>query len=73
MELRRWKAFLRLNGETLVESDEDILNEFKGFIQALKSVGIDYSVVVNVERGETETLKSAEHGPSITSRPSRGR
>jgi hypothetical protein len=70
MERRRWKAFLRLNGETLVESDEDILNEFKGFIQALKRVGIDYSVVVNVERGETETLKSAEHRSSITRRPS---
>jgi hypothetical protein len=55
LEIRRWKAFLRLNGETLVEHDQDILNEFKGFVQALKRVGIEYSIIVNVE-GETESL-----------------
>ncbi len=56
MEIRRWKAFLRLTGETLVDRDEDILDEFKGFVQALKRVGIDYSIVVNVEEGKTEHL-----------------
>ena len=56
MEIRRWKAFLRLNGETLVERDEDILNEFKEFVQALKRVGIDYSIIVNVEGGKTQLL-----------------
>ena len=71
MEIRRWKAFLRLEGETLVERDEDILNEFKGFVQALKRVGIDYSIVVNVEEGKPERLTgrpkqaaSMTHGPS---------
>jgi len=56
LEIRRWKAFLRLTGETLVDRDEDILDEFKGFVQALKRVGIDYSIVVNVEEGKTKHL-----------------
>ncbi|HYY92512.1 MAG TPA: hypothetical protein VE955_11040 [Candidatus Dormibacteraeota bacterium] len=56
MEIRRWKAFLRLKGETLVERDEDILDEFKEFVQALKRVGIDYSIIVNVEGGKTQLL-----------------
>jgi hypothetical protein len=74
LEIRRWKAFLRLNGETLVERDEDILNEFKGFVQALKRAGIDYSVVVNVEEGGIERLASrARQDPSITSSPSPGK
>jgi hypothetical protein len=45
-----------LNGETLVERDEDILDEFKEFVQALKRVGIDYSIIVNVEGGKTQVL-----------------
>jgi hypothetical protein len=66
MEIRRWKAFLRLNGETMVERDEDILNEFKGFVQSLKRAGIDYSVVVNVEEAGTESFTNrAQPGPSI--------
>jgi hypothetical protein len=74
LEIRRWKAFLRLNGETLVERNEDILNEFKGFVQALKRAGIDYSVVVNVEEDGIEHLGSrTRHGPSISSSPSPGK
>ncbi|HYY92823.1 MAG TPA: hypothetical protein VE955_12615 [Candidatus Dormibacteraeota bacterium] len=45
-----------MNGETLVERDEDILDEFKEFVQALKRVGIDYSIIVNVEGGKTQVL-----------------
>lgn len=45
-----------MNGETLVDRDEDILNEFKEFVQALKKVGIDYSIIVNVEGGKTQIL-----------------
>ena len=52
MEIRRWKAFLRLTGETLADRDDEILNEFTGFVQALKRVGIDYSIVVTVEEGQ---------------------
>ena len=71
MEIRRWKAFLRLEGETLVERDEDVLNEFRGFVQALKRAGIEYSIVVNVEESKPEKLPgrprqaaSMTHGPS---------
>lgn len=56
MEIRRWKAFLRLTGETLAERDDEILDEFKGFVQALKRVGIDYSIVVTVEDGLSRQL-----------------
>lgn len=52
MKIRKWKAFMRLSGETLVDSDADILNEFKGFVLALKRVGIEYSLVVNVDKTE---------------------
>lgn len=58
MEPRRWKAFLRLTGQTLVDNEDDILNEFKGFVSVLDKVGIDYSIIVNVERGRTERLSS---------------
>ncbi len=68
MIVRRWKAFLRLNGETLVDREEDVLNEFKGFVQALKRVGIDYSIVVDVERVDNEHYSERPlQGPSITS------
>ena len=66
MEVRRWKAFLRLTGETLVERDEDVLNEFKGFVQALKRVGIDYSIIINVEGRRAGTLtRQARQGASM--------
>ncbi len=54
LENRRWKAFLRLTGETMVERDDEILDEFKGFVNALKRVGVDYSIIVNVEGGRKE-------------------
>ena len=54
LENRRWKAFLRLTGETMVEKDDEILDEFKGFVNALKRVGVDYSIIVNVEGGRKE-------------------
>ena len=56
MQSRRWKAFLRLKGETLVDSDQDIVDEFSMFVQQLKRVGVDYSIIVNVEGGRTQRL-----------------
>jgi hypothetical protein len=71
LENRRWKAFLRLRGETLVEKDDEILNEFKGFVDALKQAGVDYSIIVNVEGGpgerflgQTQTIRAAAHAPA---------
>ena len=53
METRKWKAFLRMNGETTVDSP-DILIEFKAMVEYLKSVGVDYSIVVQVEADQAE-------------------
>lgn len=78
MGMRRWKAFLRLEGETSVEKDEDIMNEFKGFVQALNRAGIDYSIVVNEEVDQPEKLAgrpkqaaSMTHGTSYDKRTER--
>jgi len=54
METRRWKAFLRMNGETPVDTSQEILMQFKIIVDYLKFIGIDYSMVVQVEAGQTE-------------------
>ena len=54
MEARKWKAFLRMNGETAVESSQDILIEFKAMVEYLKCIGVDYSMVVQVEAGQAD-------------------
>jgi hypothetical protein len=54
MEIRKWKAFLRISGETTVDTSQDILAEFKAMVEYLKHIGVDYSMVVQVEAGEKE-------------------
>jgi hypothetical protein len=54
METRKWKAFLRMNGETTVDSSHDILTEFKAMVEYLKSIGVDYSMFVQVEADHAE-------------------
>ena len=54
METRKWKAFLRMSGETTVDSSPDILIEFKAMVKYLKSIGVDYSIVVQVEADQPE-------------------
>jgi hypothetical protein len=54
METRKWKAFLRMNGETSVDTDQDILIEFKAMVEYLKWIGVDYSIIVQVEAGQKE-------------------
>jgi len=54
METRKWKAFLRMNGETTVDSSPDILIEFKAMVEYLKSIGVGYSIVVQVEADQPE-------------------
>src|SRR6266566_474391 len=58
METRRWKAFLRMNGETTDDTSQDILTEFKAMVEYLKWIGVDYSMVVQVEAGQTERSQS---------------
>src|SRR5438552_18373300 len=78
LENRRWKAFLRLTGETMVERDDEILDEFKGVVKALKRVGGDYSIIVNVEGGREESflggtgpIGATEHSPPSSRRRNR--
>jgi len=54
METRKWKVFLRMNGETIVDTDQDILTEFKVMVEYLKWIGVDYSMAVQVEAGRAE-------------------
>ncbi len=54
METRKWKAFLRMSGETTVDSSPDILIELKAMVKYLKSIGVDYSIVVQVEADQPE-------------------
>jgi hypothetical protein len=54
METRKWKAFLRMNGETTVASSQDILTEFKAMVEYLKSTDVDYSIFVQVEADQAE-------------------
>jgi len=68
METRKWKAFLRMNGETTVDSSPDILIEFKAMVEYLKSIGVDYSIVVQVEadqpeRSQTLAMEQAPRRP----------
>jgi hypothetical protein len=45
---KKWMAFLRLKGETQAK-EEDILNEFSGFVQSIRDVDVDYNVIVFIE------------------------
>jgi hypothetical protein len=54
VETRKWKAFLRMNGETSVDSSHDVLTEFKAMVEYLKSIGVDYSIFVQVEADQAE-------------------
>ncbi len=60
METRRWKAFLRMNGETTVDTSQDVLTEFKVMVEYLKCIGVDYSMVVQVEAGQTERSRTLD-------------
>ena len=64
MENRKWKAFLRMTGETTV-AGEDILTQFKAMVEYLKWIGVDYSMVVQVEADQTGRSQSLalEHTP----------
>jgi hypothetical protein len=58
METRKWKAFLRMNGETTVDTSREILSEFKAMVEYLRCIGVDYSMVVQVEAGPTERSRT---------------
>jgi hypothetical protein len=45
----RWTAYMKLKGQTWARREEEILDEFDGFVQSLRSVGVDYNIIVMVE------------------------
>ena len=47
-----------MKGETTVNSTPDILTEFKAMVEYLKSIGIDYSMVVQVEADQSERSRT---------------
>jgi hypothetical protein len=44
---KKWTAFLRLKGET--QAEEEMLDEFSGFVQSIRGVDVDYNVIVFIE------------------------
>ena len=47
-----------MTGETTVDASEDILTEFKAMVEFLKWIGVDYSMVVQVEAGQTDPSRT---------------
>jgi hypothetical protein len=45
----RWTAYMKLKGQTWARKEEEILDEFDGFVQSLRGVGVDYNIIVMVE------------------------
>jgi hypothetical protein len=44
----RWTAYMKLKGQTWARREEEILDEFDGFVQSLRGAGIDYNIIVMV-------------------------
>ena len=58
MENYKWTAFMKLKGQTWGRREEEILDEFDGFVQSLRGVGVDYNIIVMVEGGVPRQLHS---------------
>jgi hypothetical protein len=58
VENYRWTAFMKLKGETWALREKEILDEFDGFVQSLRGVGVDYNIIVMVEGGVPRQLHS---------------
>ncbi|TMI26596.1 hypothetical protein E6H30_03375 [Candidatus Bathyarchaeota archaeon] len=54
----KWTAFLKLKGQTSLRNEEEILDEFDGFVQSLQRVGVDYNIIVMVEGKAPRQLHS---------------
>jgi hypothetical protein len=52
----KWTAYMKLKGQTWSRREEDVLDEFEGFVQSLRGVGVDYNVIVKVEGGVPRQL-----------------
>jgi len=61
LENYSWTAFLRLKGQTWARRQEEILDEFDGFVQSLRSAGVDYNIIVKVKGKAPRQLDSDYH------------
>ena len=58
VENYRWTAYMKLKGQTWARKEEEILDEFDGFVQSLRGVGVDYNIIVMVEGRAPRQLHS---------------
>ena len=63
IENYRWTAYMKLQGHTLARREEEILDEFDGFVQSLRGLGVDYDIIVKVEGGVPRQLHSPHNTP----------
>ena len=63
MESYRWTAYMKLKGHILARREEEILDEFDGFVQSLRGLGVDYDIIVKVEGGVPRQLHSPYNTP----------
>jgi hypothetical protein len=66
----KWTAYLKLKGQTWARKKDEILDEFEGFVQSLRGVGVDYNIIVLVEGKAPRELRSEssvrEHSPKVS-------
>jgi hypothetical protein len=55
---KKWRAFLRLKGETWTSKREETVREFVGLVQFLRGVDVDYNLIVFVEDEGSRVLHS---------------
>ena len=63
IESYKWTAFLKLKGKTSLRNEEEILDEFDGFVQSLRGVAVDYNIIVLVEGKAPRQLHSEYNTP----------
>ena len=56
----RWTAYMKLKGQTWARREDEILEEFEGFVQSLRGVDVDYNIIVMVEGKAPRQIRSED-------------
>ena len=72
-ERYKWTVFLKLKGQTSLQNEEQILDEFDGFVRSLQRVGVDYNIIVMVEGRAPRQLHSAYNARATEAKIARER
>ena len=68
----KWTAYMKLKGQTWSRREEEILDEFEGFVQSLRGVGVDYNIIVMVEgiapRKQNSSFGLRKNHPNVSQR-----